>query len=140
MAAGDSGPGRRSRCSRLTVASRDLGMELLEAGDGKATVRMTVTGSMINGHGIAHGGYVFLLADTAFACACNSRGVVTVAAGADISFVAPVREGDVLVAVAAERALFGRSGIYDVTVRSGEQVVAEFRGRSRAAGRLEGGS
>jgi acyl-CoA thioesterase len=80
---------------------------------------------------------VFLLADTAFACACNSRGVVTVAAGADISFIAPVREGAVLVADAAERVSFGRSGIYDVTVRSGDQVVAEFRGRSRAAGRLE---
>jgi acyl-CoA thioesterase len=118
-------------------ASSDLGMELLEVADGTATVRMTVVRSMVNGHGIAHGGYVFLLADTAFACACNSRGVVTVAAGADISFVAPVREGAVLVARAAERVAFGRSGIYDVTVSSGDQVVAEFRGRSRAAGRLE---
>jgi acyl-CoA thioesterase len=118
-------------------ASRDLGMELLGAGEGKATVRMTVGRSMINGHGIAHGGYVFLLADTAFACACNSRGVVTVAAGADISFVAPVREGAVLVAEATERVSFGRSGIYDVTVRRGDRVVAEFRGRSRAAGRQE---
>jgi len=118
-------------------ASRELGMELLDLGDGTATVRMTVSSSMINGHGIAHGGYVFLLADTAFACACNSRGVVTVASGADISFVAPVRAGAVLVARAAERVSFGRSGIYDVTVTSGDQVVAEFRGRSRAAGRLE---
>jgi acyl-CoA thioesterase len=118
-------------------ASRDLGMELLDARDGRATVRMVVARSMINGHGIAHGGFVFLLADTAFACACNSRGVVTVAAGADISFVAPAREGAVLTATAAERASFGRSGIYDVTVRNGDQVVAEFRGRSRAAGRLE---
>jgi acyl-CoA thioesterase len=118
-------------------ASRDLGMELLDVGEGRATVRMPVTRSMINGHGIAHGGYVFLLADTAFACACNSRGVVTVAAAADISFVAPVREGAVLIAAAAERVSFGRSGIYDVTVRSGDQVIAEFRGRSRAAGRLE---
>jgi len=118
-------------------ASGELGMELLDVADGAAIVRMTIVSSMVNGHGIAHGGYVFLLADTAFACACNSRGVVTVAAGADISFVAPVREGAVLVAVAAERVSFGRSGIYDVTVRSGDQVVAEFRGRSRAAGRLE---
>ncbi|MDR2987623.1 MAG: hydroxyphenylacetyl-CoA thioesterase PaaI [Nocardiopsaceae bacterium] len=122
------------------LASRDLGMELLDAPAGKATVRMTVGKTMINGHGIAHGGYVFLLADTAFACACNSRGVATVAAGADITFVAPVREGAVLVAEAAERVSFGRSGIYDVTVRSGDQVVAEFRGRSRAAGRLEDAS
>ena len=81
---------------------------------------------------------MFLLADTAFACACNSRGVVTVAAGADISFIAPVREGAVLVATAEARVSFGRSGIYDVTVRSGDQVIAEFRGRSREAGRMEG--
>jgi len=119
-------------------ASRELGMELVDVAEGTATVRMTVVRSMINGHGIAHGGYVFLLADTAFACACNSGGVVTVAGGADISFVAPVREGAVLVAEAAQRVSFGRSGIYDVTVRTGDQVVAEFRGRSRAAGRLEG--
>jgi acyl-CoA thioesterase len=133
MAAGNHG----QRMFAADHASRDLGMELLDVGDGKATVRMTVGRSMINGHGIAHGGYVFLLADTAFACACNSRGVVTVAAGADISFVAPVREGAVLVAEASERVSFGRSGIYDVTVRSGGRVVAEFRGRSRAAGRQE---
>jgi len=93
---------------------------------------MTVTRAMVNGHGIAHGGYVFLLADSAFACACNSHGPVTVAAGADIDFVAPARVGDVLVATARERARFGRSGIYDVSVRRGEEVVAEFRGRSRS--------
>ena len=132
MAAGDSGTGLAACMFAADLASRCLGMELLDVGDGTATVRMTVTRSMINGHGIAHGGYVFLLADTAFACACNSRGVATVAAGADISFVAPVPEGAVLVATAAERAAFGRSGIYDVTVCSGDQVVAEFRGRSRA--------
>ena len=117
-------------------ASRGLGMELLDAGDGTATVRMRVGPAMINGHGIAHGGYLFLLADTAFACACNSRGRATVAAGADISFIAPVRDGDLLVAAAAERVSFGRSGIYDVTVRRGGEVVAEFRGRSREAGQL----
>jgi acyl-CoA thioesterase len=116
------------------LASRELGMKLLDVGAGSAVVRMTITRSMINGHGIAHGGYMFLLADTAFACACNSGGVATVAAGADISFVAPAAEGDVLVATAAERVAYGRSGIFDVTVRRGEQVVAEFRGRSRAAG------
>lgn len=115
------------------VASRGLGMELIEAGDGTAVVRMRVGQAMVNGHGIAHGGYVFLLADTAFACACNSRGQVTVAAGADITFVAPVRAGDLLVAAAAERVSYGRSGIYDVTVRRGNEVVAEFRGRSRQA-------
>ena len=114
------------------VASRALGMELLDAGNGQATVRMTVTAEMVNGHDIAHGGYLFLLADTAFACACNSHGPVTVAAGADISFLRPVRRGEVLVATAAERTRRGRSGIYDVTgAREGAGVVAEFRGRSR---------
>ena len=112
-------------------ASAALGIELVAVGDGTATVRMTVRDSMVNGHAIAHGGYVFLLADTAFACACNSRGPVTVAAGAEITFVTPARAGDVLTATAAERVRYGRSGIYDVTVRRGEQVVAEFRGRSR---------
>lgn len=115
-------------------ASRGLGMELLSVGAGTAKVRMRVALQMLNGHSIGHGGYVFMLADTAFACACNSHGPVTVAAGADITFVAPVREGDVLVATATERARFGRSGIYDVTVRRGEEVVAEFRGRSRTLG------
>jgi acyl-CoA thioesterase len=114
------------------VASRGLGMQLLDAGNGQATVRMTVTAEMVNGHDIAHGGYVLLLADSAFACACNSHGPVTVAAGADISFLRPVRRGEVLVATAIERARSGRSGIYDVTVtREGGDVVAEFRGRSR---------
>jgi acyl-CoA thioesterase len=138
MAAGDTGPGPAVGMFAADRASRDLGMKLLQAGDGMAIVEMIVARSMINGHGIAHGGYVFLLADTAFACACNSRGVATVAAGADINFMVPVREGDVLVAVAAERVLLGRSGIYDVTVRTGDLTVAEFRGRSRAAGRLDG--
>ena len=113
-------------------ASRALGIELLEVGVGSAMLRMKVTGTMVNGHGIAHGGYVFLLADSAFACACNSHGPVTVAAGADIAFIAPVHEGDELTAVAEERAVFGRSGIYDVRVlRGDDDVVAEFRGRSR---------
>jgi len=112
-------------------ASRALGMELLEAGGGRAVVRMPITAAMVNGHAIAHGGFVFALADSAFACACNSHGPVTVAAGADITFVRPVRAGDVLTAYAQERARFGRSGISDVTVRRGDEVVAEFRGRSR---------
>ena len=116
-------------------ASRDLGIELLESGVGRAVTRMTVTHSMVNGHGLAHGAFVFAVADTAFACACNSHGPTTVAAGAEISFVAPVREGDVLEAEAVERTRFGRNGIYDVTVRRGTEVVAEFRGRSRTVGR-----
>jgi len=113
------------------AASKALGIELLEAGNGQATTRMRVTSEMVNGHGMTHGGFVFLLADTAFACACNSHGPVTVAAGADISFLAPTREGDVLTAYAQERVTKGRSGIYDVTVTCDGDVVAEFRGRSR---------
>ncbi|WP_433331230.1 hydroxyphenylacetyl-CoA thioesterase PaaI [Spirillospora sp. CA-294931] len=112
-------------------ASRGLGIELLEAGTGVATLRMTVTSAMVNGHGIAHGGYLFLFADSAFACACNSHGPVTVAAGGDIDFVAPAREGDILIATARERVRFGRSGLCDVTVSRGDEVIAEFRGRSR---------
>jgi acyl-CoA thioesterase len=113
------------------TASKGLGIELVDAGNGQATVRMRVTAEMVNGHGITHGGFVFLLADTAFACACNSHGPVTVAAGADISFLTATREGDVLTAYAQERATKGRSGIYDVTVTRDGDVVAEFRGRSR---------
>ncbi|XVV02369.1 hydroxyphenylacetyl-CoA thioesterase PaaI [Actinosynnema sp. CA-248983] len=113
------------------LASTALGIRPLELADGSATLAMTVTDRMINGHGIAHGGYVFLLADTAFACACNRPGSVTVAAQAEIDFLAPVQLGDELVATAVERVRRGRSGIYDITVRRGDEVVAEFRGRSR---------
>jgi acyl-CoA thioesterase len=113
------------------LASRALGMELVEAYEGRATVTMTVTDAMINGYGMAHGGYVFLLADSAFGCACNTYGPTTVASGGEIDFVRPVRVGEQLVAVAAERARYGRSGIYDVTIRRDGEVVAEMRGRSR---------
>jgi acyl-CoA thioesterase len=114
------------------MASRRLGIELLEAGNGRAVTRMLITPDMVNGHAIAHGGFIFLLADTAFACACNSHGPVTVAAGADVTFVAPARQGDLLIARAEERTRFGRSGIYDVTVsRESGDIIAEFRGRSR---------
>ncbi len=126
----NSGPAQRMFAA--DQASQRLGIELLEAGEGSALLRMTVDETMVNGHGIAHGGYLFLLADTAFACACNSHGPVTVAAGADVTFVAPAKQGDVLLARAEERARYGRSGIYDVTVRRGTEVIAEFRGRSRA--------
>ena len=113
-------------------ASRGLGIELISAGDGKARVRMRVTAAMVNGHGTVHGGYVFLLADTAFACACHSHGPV--AAGADISFVRPARAGDLLEASGEERVTSGRSGIDDVAVTRDGEVVAEFRGRSRMIG------
>jgi acyl-CoA thioesterase len=116
-------------------ASREAGMELCDVGPGRATVRMRVTAAMLNGHGLCHGGYVFLLADTAFAVACNTYGDVTVAAGCDIVFAAPARDGDELTATAAERARFGRNGIYDVAVRRADgDLIAELRGRSRATG------
>jgi acyl-CoA thioesterase len=118
------------------AASAGLGMELLELEVGRAVVRMGVTAAMVNGHAIAHGGFVFALADSAFALACNSHGPVTVAAGCDITFVASARLGDVLVAEAVERAVFGRSGLTDVSVRveSTDAPVAELRGRSRTIG------
>lgn len=113
-------------------ASKNLGMRLVAVAPGAATVEMTVGPLMVNGHGLAHGGFVFALADTAFACACNADGRgVTVASGADVTFVSPAREGDRLVATARERVVFGRSGVYDVTVHRGDDIVAEFRGRSR---------
>jgi acyl-CoA thioesterase len=112
------------------AASRIFGIELLQYGDGWARTRLTVRDDMVNGHGICHGGVIFSLADTAFACACNSWGPAAVAAGADIAFIAPGRRGDVLVAEARLRTSYGRNGIYDVTVTRGEQVIAEFRGRS----------
>ena len=92
---------------------------------------MFVRDTMINGHNICHGGYVFLLADTAFAFACNTHGPVTVAATCDITFLAPAHLGDELIAEATERHRAGRSGIYDVTVRRDATVIAEFRGHSR---------
>ena len=112
-------------------AARWMGMDLVAAGPGTATVRMTVTDDMVNGHGTAHGGHLFTLADTAFACACNSHGPAAVAAHADIDFIAAARPGDELEAVAVERARYGRSGVYDVTVHAGDRLIAEFRGRSR---------
>ena len=115
-------------------ASRGLGMVADVVEIDHAVVRMTVTESMVNGHDIAHGGFIFALADSAFALACNSRGALTVAAGADITFVTSARRGDVLVADGRVRAAYGRSGITDVTVtrESDGALVAEFRGRSRS--------
>lgn len=115
------------------AASRALGMEAVVLETDHAVVRMTVRDDMVNGHAICHGGFVFALADSCFALACNSQGRLTVAAGADISFTAPSRLGDVLVAEGRVRTAYGRSGITDVTVtREGDGlVVAEFRGRSR---------
>ena len=118
------------------LASRRLGMQLEEVVPGRARISMRVTEEMVNGHGLCHGGYLAVLADSTFAFACNTYDDVTVAAGFDIVFTAPARLGDALMAVATERARFGRSGLYDVTVtRSDGTVIAEYRGRSRATGR-----
>jgi acyl-CoA thioesterase len=119
---------------RADQSSKGLGIELVEVGEGRAVVRMRVARTMINAQEIAHGGYLFILADTAFACAAGSHGPVTVAEGADITFLMPVRENEVLTATATEKTTVGRTGVYDVTVSRGDEVVAEFRGRSRTLG------
>jgi len=118
------------------AASAHLGMQALVIEVDHAVVRMTIREQMVNGHGIAHGGYLFTLADSTFALVCNSRGRLTVAAGADIVFVASARLGDVLVADGASRTAYGRSGVTDVRVtrESDGSVIAEFRGRSRSIG------
>jgi acyl-CoA thioesterase len=113
------------------AASQALGMALEDVRPGYARMRMTVRADMLNGHGSCHGGLVFALADSAFAFACNSHDVVTVAAGCSIEFLAPAREGDELVAVAEERFREGRNGVYDVEVRRDDgALLATFRGRS----------
>ena len=119
-------------------ASAGLGIECREVthtdGLGAAIASMTVTETMVNGHDICHGGFLFTLADSTFALACNAGGALTVAAACDITFVASAHLGDVLVATALERASFGRSGLTDVTVTREQDgaLIAEFRGRSRA--------
>jgi acyl-CoA thioesterase len=114
------------------TASRGLGMQLISVEPGHAVLAMAVTDSMVNGHDLCHGGYLFALADSAFAFAANSYNQRTVAHHCTITFVNPVRRGDRLVARAVERSRVGRSGIYDVTVTRAEGlVVAEFRGHSR---------
>ncbi|HEY0413851.1 MAG TPA: hydroxyphenylacetyl-CoA thioesterase PaaI [Allosphingosinicella sp.] len=111
------------------------GIEIEEAREGYARIRMTVRADMLNGHGTAHGGMIFALADSAFAYACNSRNLRTVAAQASIAFLEPARAGDVLVAEAKEQALVGRSGVYHVAVRAADgRAIAEFTGFSRSVG------
>jgi len=115
-------------------ASKGLGMEILRIGPGEATLAMTVQPQMVNGHGIAHGGFIFTLADSAFAYACNSYNEHAVAAQGNISFIRPGKIGDRLVATAREISRAGRSGIYDVRVTVDDVVIAELRGHSRTLG------
>lgn len=113
------------------LTCQTLGIVLDEVAPGRARLHMLVTETMVNGHGIAHGGYVFLLADAAFAYACNTYGPVTVAQSAQVTFVRPANVNDKLLAEAVERTRYGRNGVYDVTVRQPDgQIVAEFRGHS----------
>jgi acyl-CoA thioesterase len=115
-------------------ASQGLGMEILDVKAGQATLAMTVKPHMVNGHGIAHGGFIFLLADSTFAFACNSRNERAVAAQCNISFIKPGKLGDRLVATAKELSWTGRSGIYDVRVTVDGVAIAELRGHSRTVG------
>ena len=112
-------------------ASASLGMEILDMKAGEATLAMTVRPDMVNGQRIAHGGFIFTLADSAFAFACNSHNDKAVAAQGNITFIRPGKLGDTLVATAREISRSGRSGIYDVRVKAGEEIIAEFRGHSR---------
>jgi acyl-CoA thioesterase len=126
--------------SRDPCAAR-LGIELVESGWRRAVLRMEIRPDMLNGHGSAHGGMVFSLADTAFAMACNSEDEVTVAASASIEFVGSVAPGTVLTATAEGRHQGRRAGVYDIEVTDDEgRVVAFFRGRShRIGGSFAGG-
>ena len=115
-------------------ASSGLGMKIVDIGPGRATLTMTVQPHMVNGQRIAHGGFIFALADSAFAFACNSHNEKAVAAQGNITFIRSGRLGDKLVATAREISRSGRSGIYDVRVTVGDEVIAEFRGHSRTIG------
>ncbi|TMH06534.1 MAG: hydroxyphenylacetyl-CoA thioesterase PaaI [Betaproteobacteria bacterium] len=119
------------RMFSLDRASQAMGMQVACVGPGRAELTMTVRPDMLNGHAICHGGFIFTLADSAFAFACNSYNLTTVASGCSIDFLAPAREGDVLTAVGRERSSSGRTGVYDIEVKNqcGESV-ALFRGRS----------
>jgi acyl-CoA thioesterase len=116
------------------VASMGLGMKIVEVKAGQATLSMTIEPHMVNGQRIAHGGFIFTLADSAFAFACNSHNERVVAAQGNITFIRPGKLGDLLVAKAREVSRNGRSGIYDVKVAAGDVVIAEFRGHSRSVG------
>ncbi|MGN6777327.1 hydroxyphenylacetyl-CoA thioesterase PaaI [Rhizobium sp.] len=113
-------------------ASRHLGMELLAVAPGKATLSMAITEAMTNGHRTCHGGYIFTLADSAFAFACNSYNQRTVAQHCSVTYIAPAFKGDLLTATAREVSRRGRGGIYDIAIINQEgEHIAEFRGHSR---------
>ena len=114
------------------VASKDtMGMELFLCAPGHARMRMQVRGLHLNGHGICHGGFIFTLADSTFAFACNSHNKNAVAASASIEFLKPAQLGDVLTCTGVEQVLSGRHGVYDMTVRNqSDEVIALFRGKS----------
>jgi len=115
-------------------ASKGLGIKIVAIGPGLATLAMTVQPHMVNGQRIAHGGFIFALADSAFAFACNTHNERAVAAQGSITFIRPGKLGDRLVAAAREISRNGRSGIYDVQVTANDVVIAEFRGHSRLIG------
>jgi acyl-CoA thioesterase len=120
-----------SRMFESDRASRALGMTIDRIGPGRAILAMAVRDDMVNGHAICHGGFIFALADSAFAFACNSYNFNTVAQGCSIEYLAPAREGDVLTADAQERSLSGRTGVYDIEVTNQRgETIALFRGKS----------
>lgn len=113
------------------AAVQGMGIRLGEIRPGYARMTMAVREDMLNGHASCHGGYIFALADSAFAYACNSHNYNTVGAGCSIDYLAPGRPGELLVAEAVEQALAGKTGVYDVTVSNGEgRTIALFRGKS----------
>jgi acyl-CoA thioesterase len=113
-------------------ASQGLGMRIERVSPGEAVLTMAVTERMVNGHGLCHGGFIFTLADSAFAFACNTYDQRTVAQHCAVTYLTPARLGDALTAHAVEVARSGRSGIYDITVTGADgTVIAEFRGHSR---------
>ena len=112
--------------------AQSLGITITEIGPGRATAAMTVGKHMLNGHGTCHGGIIFAFADTVFALASNSRGRRAVAQFCSIAYLRPVGAGMELQAIGAETILSGQRGVYDITVRCGDDVVAAFRGHARA--------
>ena len=113
------------------AASQALGMRIESIAPGRAELAMAVRPDMLNGHAICHGGYIFLLADSTFAYACNSYNRNTVAQGCSIDYIAPAHEGDELRATGTERSRSGRTGVYDIEVRDQRgRMIALFRGKS----------